>query len=105
MDLGPKIHFMESLAVLVAIIVFPAMFGGPFVLALSLWRLERSSLFRRVFMIIMASLSTLIGLYLLSGGFSRGGVIIGILGVITGLLTIYRSTILFRKIQGNQATH
>ena len=42
---------MESLALLVSIIVFPAMFGGPIALLLSLYRPASMSRFRRMFII------------------------------------------------------
>ena len=76
---------MESLALIVSIIVFPAMFGGPIALLLSLYRPAGMSRFRRIFIIIFAILSSIVGIFLLIENVSRGANVIGALGLSTGL--------------------
>ena len=81
---------MESLALLVSIIVFPAMFGGPIALLLSLYRPAGMSSFRRIFIIIFAILSSIVGIFLLVENVSRGANIIGALGLSTGLGSLWQ---------------
>ncbi len=81
---------MESLALLVSIIVFPAMFGGPIALLLSLYRPTGMSSFRRIFIIIFAILSSIVGIFLLVENVSRGANIIGALGLSTGLGSLWQ---------------
>ncbi|MFM2175284.1 MAG: hypothetical protein RLZZ527_360 [Actinomycetota bacterium] len=82
---------MESLALLVALIVAPAMFGGPIAFALTLFSKSKISKLRRNSIYILGSLSTLVGTYLLISLVSRGTTIIGVLGIATGVLAIRRT--------------
>jgi hypothetical protein len=81
---------MESLALLVSIIVFPAMFGGPIALLLSLYRPAGMSRFRRIFIILSAILSIIVGVFLLIEDISRGANVIGALGLSTGLGSLWQ---------------
>ena len=81
---------MESLALMVAVIVAPAMFGGPIALALSLWRLERISPLRRIVILVLSIASALIGIYLCIGGISRGAIFIGLMGIGSGAAALWR---------------
>ena len=81
---------MESLALLVAVIVAPAMFGGPIAMVLSLWRLERISPFRKVVILVLSIASALIGIYLCMGGISRGAIFIGLMGIGSGATALWR---------------
>ncbi|MEY3710999.1 MAG: hypothetical protein RLZZ99_820 [Actinomycetota bacterium] len=82
---------MESLALLVAIIVTPAMFGGPVAFALTLFSKSKISKLRRNSIYILGSLSTLVGTYLLISLVSRGTTLIGVLGIVSGVLAIRRT--------------
>lgn len=86
---------MESLALMVALIVAPAMFGGPIGLLLTLWRPTKMSRLRRIAIYALTSASIAIGLYLIFGRISNGAVMIGSSGVATGALAIWRT----RKVQ------
>ena len=81
---------MESLALLVSIIVFPAMFRGPIALLLSLYIPASMSRFRRIFIIIFAILSSIVGIFLLIENVSRGANVIGALGLSTGLGSLWQ---------------
>ena len=81
---------MESLALLVSIIVFPAMFGGPIALLLSLYRPASMSHFRRILIIIFAILSSIVGIFLFIENVSRGANVIGALGLSTGLGSLWQ---------------
>ena len=81
---------MESLALLVSIIVFTAMFGGPISLLLSLYRPTSMSRFRRIFIIIFAILSSIVGIFLLIENVSRGANVVGALGLSTGLGSLWQ---------------
>ena len=81
---------MESLALAVAIIVSPAMFGGPIALLVTLWKPENMSKFRRVFVYLFGSLSTAIGIFLITENVSSGARNVGILGIATGLVALWR---------------
>ena len=82
---------MESLALMVAIIVSPAMFGGPLALILSYWRLEKISKVRLVFIRVLSILGLIIGGFLLIKNISRGALTIGLVGVSTSLLALWRT--------------
>ena len=81
---------MESLALLVSIIVFPAVFGGPIALLLSLYRPAHMSRFRGIFIIVFAILSSIVGIFLLIENVSRGANVIGALGLSTGLGSLWQ---------------
>ncbi len=81
---------MESLALLASIILFPAMFGGPIALLLSLFRPASMSHFRRNFIILFAILSSIVGIFLLIENISRGANVIGALGLSTGLGSLWQ---------------
>ncbi len=81
---------MESLALLVTILVSPAMFGGPLAFFLTLWRREQISNFRRAATYLLASLSLLSGGMLIFQNVSRGALLIGINGLVFGVLAILR---------------
>lgn len=84
---------MESLALLVTLIVLPAMFGGPIVLLLSFWKPVQISRIRKSFIIGIAAPSALVGIFLVAGRISRGATIIGLIGLISGLIAIWRVTL------------
>ena len=81
---------MESLALAAAIIVSPAMFGGPIALLVTLWKPSSMSRYRRVFVYIFGSLSAAIGIFLIAENISSGARNVGILGITTGLFAIWR---------------
>ena len=81
---------MESLALAVAIIVSPAMFGGPIALLVTLWKPANMSKFRRVFVYLFGSLSAAIGIFLVTENVSSGARNVGIVGITTGLFSIWR---------------
>jgi hypothetical protein len=82
---------MESLALAVAVIVSPAMYGGPLVLLLSLWRRESISKFRLIFIRVIGGLAFLSGAFLIVENISRGSTIIGLIGVSTSAIAIWRT--------------
>jgi hypothetical protein len=81
---------MESLALMVAIIVAPAMFGGPIALLLSLWKIDQVSTLRRTIILILSIASAFIGIYLIFGRVSSGATLIGLMGLSTGAIAIWR---------------
>lgn len=81
---------MESLAVAVVIVTSPAMYGGPFALLLTFWRPNQISKLRFVFIIVLAVLSFLSGSFLVIEHISRGATIIGMVGLLSSIATIYR---------------
>ena len=81
---------MESLALLVSIIVFPAMFGGPIALLLSLYRPVHMSRIRSRIIILIAILSSIVGIFLLIENVSRGTNVIGAIGISTGLGSLWQ---------------
>jgi hypothetical protein len=81
---------MESLALAVIIITSPAMYGGPLALALTFWRGNQISKLRRIFIILLSTLSFFSGIFLLIENISKGATIIGLLGVLSSGMTMYR---------------
>ena len=81
---------MESLALAVAIIVAPAMFGGPIARLVTLWNPTNMSRFRTIFVYILASLSVIVGLFLTFENVSPGARNVAILGLMTGMFAIWR---------------
>jgi hypothetical protein len=81
---------VESLALAAAIVVSPAMFGGPLSLLISFWKPTNMSRFRRVFIYSLSSISTLVGLFLILENISPGARNVGILGIATGVSAIWR---------------
>ena len=82
---------MESLALAVAIIVSPAMYGGPLALLLTIWRRNNISRFRLYSIRILSILALLSGSFLVIENVSRGGLLIGLLGVSTSILALWRT--------------
>ena len=82
---------MESLALAVAIIVSPAMYGGPLALLLTIWRRRKISKFRLFSIRILSVLALLSGSFLLIENVSRGALSIGLLGVSTSFLALWRT--------------
>ena len=82
---------MESLALAVAIIVSPAMYGGQLALLLTIWRRNKISKFRLYSIRILSILALLSGSFLVIENVSRGGLLIGLLGVSTSLLALWRT--------------
>ena len=82
---------MESLALAVAIIVSPAMYGGPLALLLTIWRRNKISKFRLYSIRILSILALLSGSFLVIENVSRGGLLIGLLGVSTSILALWRT--------------
>ena len=82
---------MESLALAVAIIVSPAMYGGPLALLLTIWRRNNISRFRLYSIRILSILALLSGSFLVIENVSRGGLLIGSLGVSTSILALWRT--------------
>jgi disulfide bond formation protein DsbB len=81
---------MESLALAVAIIVAPAMFGGPIALLVTLWNPTNMSRFRKIFAYTLSSLSLIVGCFLIFENVSPGARNVGVLGIATGLIAIWR---------------
>jgi hypothetical protein len=81
---------MESLALAVAIIVAPAMFGGPIALLVTLWNPSNMSQFRKIFVYTLSSLSLIVGCFLIFENVSPGARNVGVLGIATGLFSIWR---------------
>jgi len=81
---------MESLALMVAIIVSPAMYGGPLALMLTFWRSASISKSRRIVITVLSILASASGALLLIQGVSRGATIIGLTGLITSGFAMWR---------------
>ncbi len=81
---------MESLALAVAIIVSPAMFGGPIALLVTFWNPTNMSKFRKIFVYAFAFLSLIVGLFLIFENVSPGAKNVAILGIVTGMFAILR---------------
>ena len=81
---------MESLALTVSLIVFPAMFGGPLALILTFLPFIKRNRIAQFLLIYLAILSMIVGGYLLIMNVSRGGTLIGITGLVTGVLSLMR---------------
>jgi disulfide bond formation protein DsbB len=81
---------VESLALTVAIIVAPAMFGGPVALLVTLWNPTKMSRFRKIFVYAFALLSLIVGLFLIFENVSPGARNVGTLGIVTGMFAIWR---------------
>ena len=81
---------MESLALTVSLIVFPAMFGGPLALILTFLPFIKRNRIAQFLLIYLAILSMIVGGYLLILNVSRGGTLIGITGLVTGFLSLMR---------------
>ncbi len=81
---------MESLALLVTILISPAMFGGPLALLLALWKSDRISHARKVLVYFLSSLSLLSGALLIYQNVSRGALIVGLIGISSGVLALHR---------------
>ena len=82
---------MESLALAVAIIVSPAMYGSPLALLLTMRRRNKISKFRLYSIRILSILALLSGSFLVIENVSRGGLLIGLLGVSTSILALWRT--------------
>jgi hypothetical protein len=82
---------MESLALAVAIIVSPAMYGGPLALLLTIWRRNKISKFRLYSIRILSVLALLSGSFLVIENISRGALLVGLLGISTSLLALWRT--------------
>ena len=82
---------MESLALLAAIIVSPAMFGGPLAILLTLWRRQKISKIRLISIRVLSVLALISGTFLVIGNVSRGALLIGLLGVSTSFLALWRT--------------
>ena len=81
---------MESLAFTVSLIVFPAMFGGPLALILTFLPFIKRNRIAQFLLIYLAVLSMIVGGYLLILNVSRGGTLIGITGLFTGVLSLMK---------------
>jgi hypothetical protein len=81
---------MESLAFTVSLIVFPAMFGGPLALILTFLPYVQRKRIAQFLVTYLAILSIIVGGYLLLLNVSRGGSLIGITGLVTGVLALMR---------------
>jgi hypothetical protein len=81
---------MESLALAVAIIVAPAMFGGPIALLVTLWNPTNMSRFRKIFVYTLSSPSLIVGCFLIFENVSPGARNVGVLGIATGLFSLWR---------------
>ena len=88
---------MESLALAVAIIVSPAMYGGPLALLLTLWKTDSISKTRRMIITVLSIFASASGALLLIQGVSRGGTIIGVVGLGTAGAAIWRLRKLVRQ--------
>jgi hypothetical protein len=90
---------MESLALLAALIIAPAMFGGPIALLATLWKPEKMSKFRRNIIYILGIFSTLVGIFLIAENISSGARNVGLLGIATGLFAVFRVRKLTRLVK------
>lgn len=89
---------MESLALMVAIIVSPAMYGGPLALVLTFWRSASISKSRRIVITVLSIFASASGALLLIQAVSRGATIIGFIGLITSGFAMWR----LRKLGGKR---
>lgn len=81
---------MESLALMASIIVLSSFLGGPISLILTLYKLEKSSIIRRVVAIIFAVIAIIVGVYLISLDIGIGAKYMGAVGIFCGVASIYR---------------
>ncbi len=81
---------MESLALLVTILISPAMFGGPLALLLALWRIDQISSARRILIYFLSFLSLISGALILYQNVSRGGLVVGLIGIISAVIALVR---------------
>ena len=81
---------MESLALLVTILISPAMFGGPLALFLTLWRREKISSLRRILIYFLSTLSLFSGALLVYQNVSKGGLIVGLIGISSAVCALFR---------------
>jgi len=81
---------VESLAFTVSLIVLPAMFGGPLALVLTFLPFIKRNRIAQFLLIYLAVLSMIVGGYLLILNLSRGGTLIGITGLFTGVLSLMK---------------
>jgi hypothetical protein len=81
---------MESLALMVAIILSPAMYGGPLALLLTFVKSGSISKPRRVVITVLSIFASASGSLLLIQGVSRGATLIGLLGLGTAGVAIWR---------------
>lgn len=81
---------MESLVLAAAIIGFPAMFGGPLALLLSLWKPVAISKYGKGFIYLLGGMSIIMGFFLLLENVSPGSRNVGILGLLSGGIAIWR---------------
>ncbi len=81
---------MESLALLVTILISPAMFGGPLALLLALWRINQISSARRILIYFLSFLSLISGALILYQNVSRGGLVVGLIGIISAVIALVR---------------
>jgi hypothetical protein len=82
---------MESLALFAALIVAPAMFGGPIALLATLWKPEKMSTVRRTVIYTLGIFSSLVGIFLIVENISSGARNVGLLGIATGLFAVLRA--------------
>ena len=81
---------MESLALIVTILVSPAMFGGPLAFLLTLWRRREISLLRRILIYFLSALSLFSGALLVYQNVSKGGLIVGLIGISSAVFALFR---------------
>jgi hypothetical protein len=81
---------VESLVIAVAIIVSPAMYGGPLALVLSFWKSHRIGHKRRILIYFLSTTAIISGTFLVIQNISRGATIIGLAGLITAISAIVR---------------
>jgi hypothetical protein len=81
---------MESLALLVAIIAAPALFGGPVALILTFWRQNKISKFRKISIWVLSIPALITGIFLIVTRASSGATMIGSIGVITAIAAVWR---------------
>ena len=67
------------------------MYGGPLALLLTFWRREKISKFRLYSIRILSVLALLSGGFLVIENISRGALLVGLLGVSTSLLALWRT--------------
>jgi succinate-acetate transporter protein len=81
---------VESLALAVTILVSPAMYGGPLAVLLTFWQPSKISKARIIVISLLSFLSLASGTFLVIENISRGGFIVGAVGVICACLALYR---------------
>ena len=85
---------MESLALLAVLVISPAMFGGPIALLLTYFRARNISKTRIVIIYLLSMFSLITSLFLILDNISRGATFIGLIGIASSGLAVFRMRLL-----------